>query len=156
MAKYWKTKQFKQLQAQWYKKLADSGWQDIEHIKYQDTPYLRKHSMGCISSCVRAYYSQADTYYRLASGWIWHGTFDDDWDKWVWTQHAQGHSEREIVNMLDKPSAPFDSCSRFPINTAINRVKEQMFASSWYNNYQYDGYVSMYDTSMILYGDDDE
>jgi len=95
-------------------------------------------------------------YYRLATGWVWHGDFDSAWDQWVWSRHAEGYSERQIVKELQQEDVPFEPCSRFPIHNTIVRVKDQMLSSAWAQNFNLDGYLSMYDTNTLVYGEHDE
>jgi DNA-directed RNA polymerase specialized sigma24 family protein len=84
---------FRTLQQRWYKRLARSGFRDIEFTRNQQrrrrrgSPFLQKTPA---SSGLRQRQLYAEEYFRLA-GWFLH---DHDWSqepakaKMIWTLHA--------------------------------------------------------------------
>jgi len=150
--KFWQTPEFKRQQKHWYQVLADEGFEDIESLEFPESRFIRKHYIQMTSVYERGKRTHGEFYYSMAGGWYWSGTFDDDWDRFVWLKHAEGLTEDQIVAEL-KSSMEHLSTSRYPVNCAIKRVKEQMLNSAWYHNYEYDGYLSPYDTSTQIYGE---
>lgn len=89
------SKQFKKLQKQWYNRLKESGFEDIEN------------SYGRLSGNTvnRWYYDPTKveaktTYYRYASHFLNEHKFESKVHKYIWTLHAEGCGLREISAKL--------------------------------------------------------
>lgn len=103
----WQTTRFKELEAEWEKKLAESGFEDAEKkiagervLKQSaDYAYRRKEHTEEYREAKLAYYS-------LISQKI-HGTrFDDDSDKLIMEKTAEGWSIQEISRELKHLEMP--------------------------------------------------
>lgn len=139
-----KKKQFRQLQKEWYKKLKDDGFDDIEPIN--NTPFLKRHQYKTQEIYWAGKDRLGEEYFRLASIWYWHGDFDSDWDRWVWLKHSEGRSEREIVGDL-KDQPHLLSTSRFPINCSLVKSKANMLSKKL----ELEEHLSNYDYSTLNY-----
>jgi hypothetical protein len=91
-----------ELQKQWYKKLADSGFEDIEndrgYLKTNvNTRYTRGYNNGKDVEAVAIDYEIKANYYRLAGQFLYEHKFANDSERNLWKYHAEGMSHREIV-----------------------------------------------------------
>ncbi len=96
-----KSKEFKDLQNVWYKKLAASGFNDLEDEK----EFLKKHSLSALiqhTSGRLEYVAVKQEYYRLASHFLHDYHFPDAITKYIWKSHSEGLSMREISIRLKK------------------------------------------------------
>lgn len=91
--------QFKKLQDEWYKKLQDSGFDDIEH---EDGKLRTGPNNNFESQVINAsMHVEAKTEYFRQAGFFLHDhKFQDDFDRLVWGLHTRGLSVREIVKAL--------------------------------------------------------
>jgi hypothetical protein len=86
---------FKKLQKTWYKKLAKSGFQDIE----EDEVNLYKYSnLDSVSYLLPA----NETYYRLAGHFLHDYKFKDIHEKMIWKYHSEGFTYRELPEKVKK------------------------------------------------------
>jgi hypothetical protein len=92
------SKAFKALQAKWYRRLAESGFHDVEstgpdgRLQYAD---------GTLTvSAKRAAGSQRAEYYRRAAQWSWRGVFRSRTARRAWELHVEGLGHRAIVPRL--------------------------------------------------------
>lgn len=91
------SKEFLALKTKWYKKLDQSGFDDIE----QDDDHLKRwHSRFFSSKYPTAVFEAKQEYYRLAVHFYGTYKFDSDEEKTIWTLHANGKSIREIILAL--------------------------------------------------------
>lgn len=104
----------KQLQTQWYKKLKDKGFKDIERAdgKLREYDSLRWHK----SSLSNAFATQR--YYELARQLLWTFPFPSLREKAIWRHHSEGASVAEIVKML--------GLGKREIENSINRIKKHI------------------------------
>jgi hypothetical protein len=83
----------KKLQTLWYKKLRDSGFEDIEKSdgSLKDEVDLRTRK--------KALHDQENrlTYYRMASAFLHEHPFKDDIERAIWEAHSEGLSVRRIA-----------------------------------------------------------
>lgn len=90
------------LRAEWYERLRESGFEDIEWGAASGTfsPYLK--GRNCVSLC-RGYQYGIDEYYRLA-GWYLHD--NQEWpteeERQIWVWHASGDRGNEIALRLKR------------------------------------------------------
>lgn len=111
-------KQFQTLKAQWYRKLARAGFNDIEtetgELKKPNRPALRAATAirpFDLSSKRHDIVSQLSEaarreYYRLAGHCLWDKRFESKLDKKVWALHCEGRTLKEIgVTINRSPSA---------------------------------------------------
>ncbi len=92
-----KDKDFLKLQKTWYKKLAKSGFDDIE----QDPDNLKIWTGHRIKAKYSPVTFQAkEEYYQLAGTFLNEHKFDTILEKLVWGYHAEGLRAQEIVDRL--------------------------------------------------------
>ncbi len=91
------SKEFKKLQAKWYKKLKNSGFEDIEdtkgYLKEWSSKYLKKSNGG-----VKA--KAKEEYYRLTGQFLYDHKFESPLEKRIWRMHAEGMSGESITAIL--------------------------------------------------------
>ncbi len=92
-----KNKLFKDLQAEWYKVLKDSGFKDIEqdedNLKRWDSHHFKAQTTPT------AFQTKQD-YYRLAGQFLHDYTFEEEWHTKAWEYHVEGLSTRDIVRTM--------------------------------------------------------
>lgn len=106
----WNSKKFLTLQAKWYDRLRDDGFEDAEkgdHLRvYQslrlcnETAYRPNTTRGVLSKQSRLYQESVRDYYRLASQFLQKHKFSSALNKRVWELHTQGHSQATIATMV--------------------------------------------------------
>lgn len=103
-----KKTEYDKLRKLWYKKLADSGFEDIE---YNDTdikkPAVDIHrkidapgSAGNVTRYSKVVWEAKTDYYVMAEHFLNDHKFDNELDKIIWSYHCNGISARNIVKLL--------------------------------------------------------
>lgn len=98
------SKDFAALQAKWYAKLADSGFEDIEWSDSktgfgQGTPYLANSGFG------KVYKPETEQYFRLVTNYVTHHELQLEQDRqkrYILQLHQDGVSYRDIVKLYNK------------------------------------------------------
>ncbi len=90
-----KTKKFKDLQAKWYKKLADKGFEDIEDNKYEE-PKLKAYHYLRFKTLEPDVHAARAKYYENCRGVLVNHRFKRALDRRIWELHTEGLSLREI------------------------------------------------------------
>lgn len=85
--RFWTTPEFKKLQAQWDKKLASSGFVDIE-----------KPDGSLTDGRFRT--QQKAAYYEEVSHHLWHSEFDSPKHRKIWGLHAEGLTYKQIAKRV--------------------------------------------------------
>lgn len=101
MSNPYKTKQFRKLQNTWYKKLAKSGFKDIEETGHDD-PFLKrwhKHDIATAYESGRA--QETEKYFRVCRQFLNQHNFDTGTEKLIWALHSEGKSVREIAKEVE-------------------------------------------------------
>lgn len=98
MSKF-QTKEFKALEAKWYKKLKSKGFEDIEqdedNLKVWINDYFpQRYDLSRFDA--------KQEYYRLAGQFTFEHPFESPLDRRMWELHAEGVSLRSIVTELNK------------------------------------------------------
>ena len=90
----------KSLQKEWYKKLKDSGFDDIEDTKHPNMPLKAWHSFGRfnVSTMDR---EASETYYSLARDLLNTHKFKSKLHKIIWEHHCDGQSNRHIEKLIN-------------------------------------------------------
>lgn len=91
----------KKLQTEWYKKIKDEGFKDIE----QDEDRLKFWSSSFFKHKAKekpGFQEAKEEYYRVAGHFLHEYEFTDDREKAVWELHADGVIIVEIVSQLKK------------------------------------------------------
>lgn len=122
-----KSKDLKELTKTWYKKLEDSGFNDIEqedsvlkhhhgpwfHMMYDKDPNAVKHKVR---------------YYRLAGFFLNEHKFAKLIHKAIWEYHAQGLGCREISSILEeKHKITIKKTAVNDITKALSRIMFQKY-----------------------------
>lgn len=104
-----RSRELEELTAIWDKKLADSGFVDIEDRRADGNPLKSWHSRYFQCRYTPDEFSAKREYYELAQTFLHEHFFSEetldyfgiiDRDKEVWTLHAEGRSIREIATIL--------------------------------------------------------
>lgn len=112
----------------WDAKLAASGFQDIEYRDFSDLssalPVFKVS--GSSSSLRKTYNIETEQYYSNARTYYNHGTFESAFDRFVWFNHAEGASLRQVQKLLQgqRLQKPFDGLKP--------AVKLKQYKSVWY------------------------
>lgn len=119
-------KPFKDLQAEWDKKLAESGFKDIEqrdgNLKDWDSHRFRMRYDKFSFESRRDYYIAAEHFLNS------HG-FSNKKELMIWKLHSEGVSMRSIVIQLEKKKIHI---YRAQVKSIIDDLTEKMIAS-WNN-----------------------
>jgi hypothetical protein len=91
------TKQFKKLQAQWYKKLAESGFVDKEDHSHYDVPLKQWDSFYYQARYTPEQYQEHLEYFNWASSFLSRYKFQNKLEKQMWAMHTDGHTMRDIA-----------------------------------------------------------
>jgi hypothetical protein len=97
------TPEFRKLQKQWYAKLAESGFKDIEQTDWESGEQsLREYAVS------RPYDERKAAYYRRACEYARQLERETD----IWRLHSEGYTLRRIVAALRRewPDLTDDSC----------------------------------------------
>lgn len=90
------TPEYKKQRKIWYKKLADSGFEDAE----QDEEYLHQFSRVDTRYCGPV--EAKIEYYRLATHFLNDYKFSSRFEYTVWMYHSEGLSARNIAKTLNR------------------------------------------------------
>lgn len=116
-----KSKDFKSLEALWYKKLEESGFQDIEtseqHLEYWHSRLFQDQNTPDT-------FKAKEAYYQLAGQFLHDHTFDSPFEQTIWALHCEGLSNRKIYQKLQGQY----EVGRIQINNLINRLSKIMLA----------------------------
>lgn len=111
-----------QLTKEWYAKLEQSGFSDIEtadgYLKVWDSFQLVR-----VRNAVRA--EEQREYYICAEHFLTNHKFDSDIQKQIWKAHSEGHSIREIETAIRKSGR---KTSKQTIQKNINYLAKWMLA----------------------------
>lgn len=114
---------FKTLEAKWYGKLKDDGFQDIEDTADRDRRLKSWHSFYFSSRDRKNHVSSTEQYFRAARGFLHSFRFKNAAEKEVWGYHADGKTMREIAYLMEKRGPGF---SKDSVNNLIRRLAALM------------------------------
>jgi hypothetical protein len=90
------SKEFKKLQKEWYKKLEDTGFVDIEvHEGHHRQSRDKNHNTP-------TYRASKEEYYRMATYFLNDHKFKSNLEKAIWDYHTNGIGCRDIADLLVK------------------------------------------------------
>lgn len=121
---------FQALKNIWYKKLANSGFADIE----QDEEALKEWSFsrvyagqnnGYSFETIRVKREAKEDYYRLAGHFLHENEFVNSIEKLIWELHGEGKGCRRIAVFLQNKNI---KSNKDKVNEVINRLSKQMIA----------------------------
>lgn len=87
----------KQLTALWYKKLAKSGFEDIEDTNSQNEMLKDWHSLKFLGPHKKGRFEAQKRYYELACQFLHDHYFETSREKAIWAKHTDGQTIREIA-----------------------------------------------------------
>lgn len=96
------SKSFKKLQATWYAKLKDEGFEDIERSEDMLKVWSTTFTMAVPNSSTPIQLAAKESYYRFATHFLNEYKFEKDRDKVIWEYHSNGISMRNIAELLKK------------------------------------------------------
>ena len=114
-----KKTEFNKLKSEWYKRLAESGFEDIE----QDEIYL-KRGMSLIDPRRVTWESQAE-YYQMATYFLNEYKFKSNLERTMWEYHMNGISVRDIAQTLGEVLKRY--IPRMNVWRVINLLERAMF-----------------------------
>lgn len=122
-----KSKKFKDLQTEWYAKIQNLGFEDIEqdeqHLKVWQSHFFK-------SNYSPATFQAKESYYQSAGRFLNDHTFERPMEHLVWSLHATGISNRQIAVQLKKQG---HKTNRNMIDRIVKRLSKTMIAS-WGQN----------------------
>lgn len=95
MSKFYRTKEFKSLERDWYQKLKKEGFQDAEDATKDYRPLHEWHSFRFAAKDPLRLESAKD-YYDKAKDLLESYPFKTPMHKWIWELHTSGLSKRKI------------------------------------------------------------
>jgi hypothetical protein len=90
------------LQKIWYKKLRDSGFEDIEDVSSPQRFLKTWHSTYFFNRYTPETYEHKEMYYRMCSHFLHEYAFPTDRLKEIWKMHTEGMSLRSMSFLLKK------------------------------------------------------
>jgi hypothetical protein len=96
---------FQALKLEWYAKLRESGFEDIEQLDGRLKSWSQPKK-GSFSSQIQTKQQGRQEYYRLA-GWFLHeNEFDGQLSRDIWEMHSMGCGPKKIYKELLKSNSP--------------------------------------------------
>lgn len=117
--------ELKKLRAKWYKKLKDTGFEDIETEKGLKRPSASGRMIQTVKDKRELNIRSAENYYRLAGWFLNEHKFECESDQYIWNMHSQGESYRTIEGLL-KLKGYYPS-SYGVVKQVIHRLREIMY-----------------------------
>jgi hypothetical protein len=114
--KFFETKEFSDLNKTWEKKLAESGFDDIEK---GDTAHIIQKQIVTVH---QTKVSVGLDYYQFCNAILRDHTFHRDVDRAIFELHTEGSSDREISTWLK--ASVFRDYSHMQVSRIILRIKE--------------------------------
>lgn len=126
MSNPFKTKQFKDLEKEWYGRLTKSGFKDIER-RDRIGKAAGRMKTGTLDNIIHSYdehqFSVKEEYYRVAGQFLHSYKFKSALEKSIWSMHSEGLSIRNIIKSL---KAKGHTAYRDLVNGAIKRLALEM------------------------------
>lgn len=113
-------KDFAALKKEWYNKLKETGFEDIE----QDDNYLKSWTSSLVKARNKGSYSESKAeYYRIASHFLHDHAFVSKKEQFIWERHSEGISIRNIAIALKQAGIP---TYRRDVHDTIQRLRKEM------------------------------
>lgn len=120
--KFYETAEFKKQNSKWQDKLKNSGFEDLEDINGELRIFVAKRFAGTRKiSFDRA--ADDERYFTLAREFLHKKEFKSKLQKFIWEQHSEGFSERNIEETLRKKNFKAD---RNVVRKVIKEFKDEM------------------------------
>lgn len=111
---------FKKLKKEWYGKLKDTGFRDIE----DERQFLHRWSIWFQSTHTPEEYEDKQRYFIYCERFLLNHRFKNDIEKAIWSAHCEGKSLREITIILKAKGIQFYSKDK--INKIIHELLGKM------------------------------
>ena len=122
MSLQYKTQKFKTLQEKWYKKLKDTGFNDIES---DENTLKRWEGHAFVKSRYQvATFESKQKYFALAGQFLNECKFETRKHKIIWEMHCDGKSTREIEKELKRRKIV--NPSRDVVNKIVRKIAKEM------------------------------
>lgn len=122
MSKFYKTKEFKSLEKEWYRKLAKEGFDDAEDTSKDYRPLVAWHSFRFSKTTVTQR-DALDLYYHRAKELLSTYEFKCNIHRLIWELHSEGYSKRKIEKAI---SGHKDSLKREWIGHIIRLIAKEI------------------------------
>lgn len=115
--------QLKQLQAEWYQRLRETGFDDIEQTAESNAKLRSWHSYHFSIQHDPSRFQAKQEYYYKATQYLDHGKFRTKTEKHLWKLHSEGLGLRQIVVVMKTNGFHYnkDQCAAI-----VRRIKEEM------------------------------
>lgn len=124
--------EYERLKKLWYKKLKDSGFEDVEtdedRLKVWSSTLFGK-SKGLVQN---GGWQAKASYYQMTSDFLIDNRFETEIDKVIWEYHSHGISVRDITSTLRKAKV---KTNRQYVWEIINRLQTKMKQRYMKDNY---------------------
>lgn len=119
---------YNKLKKEWYKRLENSGFQDIEQDEdnlksWSVSKGVRNRNNGASAQQVLENREARETYYRLAGQFLHDYRFTSRTDRLIWEKHSDGESIRDIVKILALHGI---KTTKNPVNEVIKTLRDIM------------------------------
>lgn len=116
-----KNKSYEELRDEWYAKLKDGGFQDIEdkqgRILEWSSRFAAKHDQVDMDAKL--------AYAQMADRFLDEYKFDTELEKTIWAYHANAISVRDIAVMLQKVGINYH---KDKVHGVVKKLKKSMFS----------------------------
>jgi hypothetical protein len=127
---FWRTPQFLSLQEEWYSKLKDDGFNDIEQTIGIDNFILIKHSSNAYQNTTDKHVRlNKEQYFLLLTECVNNNTCDNDVDTLIMTKRADGVQINAISNELK--ALQLTPSHRETIRVIIRKYENRWGIRSW-------------------------
>ncbi len=111
--------EYDKLRAEWYKKLKDEGYEDIEssetHLRFYSSTFAREKSLLS--------WEAKQAYYQMATTFLAENRFRSKLERIIWEYHANGMSGRDIAKTLEKVKIHIN---RMTVWRIVSRLEKKM------------------------------
>lgn len=122
--KFYNTRKFNKLKKEWYGKLKEEGFEDIEFS--EDSWYIKDDRYRTSKAVERSNTNGDGEFFRVATIFLWEHEFEREYDRFVWEQYSNGIMQEEIVRILANNPDPKWRTSRYPVSQSIIKTKRLM------------------------------
>lgn len=91
----------RQLKEFWYQKLKEEGFKDIEDVNSKHEFLIDWHSIHFQFKFTPQEFLERQRYFQMSREFLITHKFKNKRDKIIWALHSEGHSIREIANLID-------------------------------------------------------
>lgn len=117
------------LKKEWYNKLKETGFDDIEHSngslkQLHSSKFLSDHNGSASIEHTQHFNKYKAEYYRLATHFLNDHKFESKVEKFIWHLHSEGVSTRDIVSRLSDLGV---KKTRWPVRVVVYNLRNTMF-----------------------------